>query len=120
MNTSSSGSVVSNVPRSVKNPWFRKDSPYSVNTYTIKNEPIFSYRGADVYKLISSWLYVLEDTAIAERAGFSKDAAPATIDLILDGGEPSSEGVVKHIRSNGFKGLTHDEYMQAWAKGEME
>lgn len=103
----------------VKNPWFRKDGPYSAKTYELKEEPVFTYRGVSVYLRISSWLYVLGDTALTERAGFNKEKAPETIDSILDGKEPSSDNVVTHLRANGFKGLTYDEYFRAWAKGEM-
>ena len=103
----------------VKNPWFRKDGPYSAKTYELKGEPVFTYRGVSVYHPVSSWLYVLGDTAITERAGFNKDKAPSIIDSILDGEVPSSDNVVTHLRAYGFKGLSYDEYSQAYAKGEM-
>lgn len=94
----------------VKNPWFRKDGPYSVREYVLDGEPIFSYRGVDVYKRAQSWMYVLGDTAITERAGFNKDAAPGIIDNILSGKEPCSDNVALHLRANGHKGRTYEEY----------
>ena len=104
---------------SIKNPWFRKDSPYSRSMYEIDGAPCFQYRGVSVYQRASSWLYVLGDTAITERAGFTKANAPAIIDALLDGREPSSDGVVTHLRANGHKALRYDEYNKAWRKGEM-
>ena len=61
----------------VRNPWFRKDGPYSRPMYELEGKPVFEYRGVSVYKRSMGWLYVLGDTAITERAGFRKEAAPA-------------------------------------------
>ena len=101
------------------NPWFRKDAPYSRSTYDLEGAPCFQYRGVSVYRRVSSWLYVLGDTAITERAGFSKDNAPAVIDAILDGACPVGDAVAVHIRANGHKGLTYGEYMTEHNAGRM-
>ena len=103
----------------IKNPWFRKDGPYSVREYVLDGAPIFSYRGVDVYKRSQSWMYVLGDTAITERAGFDKAKAPSLIDDLLDGHEASSDNVVSHLRANGHKGLSYDEYDIEYKSGRM-
>lgn len=105
--------------QSIRNPWFRKDNPYSVQTYKVEGAPVFEHRSVSVYRRSQSWLYVLGDTAITERAGFKKDAAPGIIDAILDGLEPSSDNVVSHLRANGFKALSYDEYSAAYRAGRM-
>ena len=104
---------------SVKNPWFRKDGPYSRPTYELDSAPIFQHRGVSVYRRSMGWLYVLGDTAITERAGFKKENAPEVIDSILDGQTPSSDLVVKHLRANGCKALSYDEYMIEYHAGRM-
>lgn len=104
----------------IKNPWFRKDGPYSKEFYEVSGAPVFEYRGVKVYRRWEhSWLYVLGDTAITERHGFNKDRAPGIIDSMLNGLEPSADLVVSHLRANGFKGLTHDEYMIEYRAGRM-
>lgn len=104
---------------SFRNPWFRKDGPYSRPTYEIEGAPIFEYRGVSVFQRSQSWLYVLGDTAITERAGFRKEAAPAIIDGLLDGGEPSADEVAQHLRANGHKALTYGEYNVEYRAGRM-
>ncbi len=104
---------------SIKNPWFRKDGPYSRQTYEIQGEPVFQHRGVSVYRRSQSWLYVLGDTAITERAGFNKDAGAGVIDGILDGLEPSADAVVLHLRANGHKALSYDEYGIEYRAGRM-
>lgn len=103
----------------VKNPWFRKDGPYSRPMYELEGVPVFQYRGVDVYRRTQSWMYVLGDTAITERAGFNKAAAPAIIDEILDGLTPSGDAVVAHLRANGHKALTYDQYTVEYNAGRM-
>ena len=103
----------------VKNPWFRKDGPYSRPMYELDGAPIFEHRGVSVYKHSRSWLYVLGDCAITERAGFNKDNAPGIIDALLDGRDCSSDGVTAHLRANGHKGLSYAEYNAEYAAGRM-
>ncbi len=105
---------------SVKNPWFRKDGPYSRPMYEIDGAPVFQYRGVSVYRRSQSWLYVLGDTAITERAGFEKAKGAALVDEILDGQTPSADAVVLHLRRNGHKALSYDEYMTEYNAGRME
>jgi hypothetical protein len=95
---------------SVKNPWYRSEYQSSRQTYEIEGAPVFQYRGVSVYRLVSSWLYVLGDTAITERAGFKKEKAAGIITGILDGAEPSGHAVLQHLRANGHKGIGYDEY----------
>jgi len=103
----------------VKNPWFRKDSPYSVREYQLDGAPIFEHRSVTVYKRTQSWMYVLGDTAITERSGFTKANAPGIIDALLDGRDCSSDGVIAHLRANGHKGLSYDEYSAEYNAGRM-
>lgn len=105
---------------SVKNPWFRKDGPYSRPMYELDGAPVFEYRGVSVYKRSQGWLYVLGDTAITERAGFSKELAPEIIDEMLDGLTPASDNVVLHLRRNGHKALSYDEYNAEYRAGRMQ
>ena len=105
--------------RTIRNPWFRKDGPYSHQTYDLDGAPVFTYRGVAVYRRIQSFMYVLGDTAITERRGFNKADAPKVIDEILDGLSPSNDAVVAHLRANGCKGLTHDEYLTEYRAGRM-
>lgn len=102
-----------------KNPWFRKDGPYSVREYVLDGAPIFSYRGVDVYKRPQSWMYVMGDTAITERAGFKKYSAPSIIDGILDGDDPCTDNVALHLRANGHKARTYGEYDIEYRAGRM-
>lgn len=101
------------------NPWHRKDVPYSRATYEIKGAPVFEHRGVAVYKLTQSWMYVFGDTAIAERAGFNKARGQEVIDSLLDGMEPCADAVVQHLRANGHKALSYDEYSREYAAGRM-
>lgn len=103
----------------IKNPWHRKDSPYSSKEYHLDAPPIFEYRGVTVYKRTRSWMYVLGDTAITERGGFDKSCAPEIIDEILDGKTFSSDTVVEYLRANGHRGMTADEYMIEYRAGRM-
>ena len=105
--------------RTVKNPWFAELNRTSSSTYELEGSPVFTYRGVSVYRRFSSWMYVLGDTAITERAGFNKDKAPGIIDGLLDGSEPSSDAVVSHLRANGFNGLRYGEYMTEYNAGRM-
>lgn len=103
----------------VKNPWHRKDGPYSHPAYTLEGAPVFEHRGVAVFKRWKSWMYVLGDTAITERAGFDKSRGAETIDAILDGTEPSADAVVDHLRANGHKALRYGEYNVEFAAGRM-
>lgn len=94
---------------SVKNPWYREEYRNSRPTYEIEGAPCFQHRGVSVYRLVSSWLYVLGDCAITERAGFNKERARTLIADILEGRTPSGYEVVKHLRANGHKALSYDE-----------
>jgi len=105
--------------KTIKNPWFRKDGPYSRPVYELSDKPIFEHRGVTVYRRPQSWLYVLGNTAITERAGFNKDAAPDVINGILDGAIPTSDLVVQHLRANGHKALSWAEYSIEHAAGRM-
>lgn len=106
--------------QTIKNPWFNKSSAYSHPFYELKSNPIFEHRGVKVYKRFDgAFLYVLGDTAIAERAGFDKKRAPQTIDEILDGLKPSADNVVKHLRQHGQKGLSYSEYNAEYSAGRM-
>lgn len=105
---------------SIKNPWFRKDGPYSKEFYEVSGDPVFEYRGVKVYRRWEhSWLYVLGDTAITERHGFTKANAPGIIDKILDGLGPSADAVCAHLLACGHKALTHDQYMIECRAGRM-
>jgi len=87
--------------------------------YALEGKPVFEYRGVSVYRRTQSWLYVLGDMAITERAGFRKDAAPEIIDALLDGETSSCDTVTAHIRAHGNKGLSHGEYLTEWQAGRM-
>lgn len=103
------------------NPWFRKDSPYSHKIFEYPGSKLFEYRGVEVYKnKEGSFDYILGDTAITQRAGFSKESAPSVIDEILDGEKPVSENVYIHLRGIGFSPMSYTEYTTKWLAGEVK
>ncbi len=105
---------------SIRNPWFREEYRSSRQMYELDGDPVFQYRGVSVYRRSQSWLYVLGDTAITERAGFEKAKGAALVDEILDGQTPSADAVVLHLRRNGHKALSYDEYMTEYNAGRMK
>ena len=97
----------------IRNPWLNSKNQESKPAYTFNAKPIFEYRGVAVFKRPQGWLYVLNDMALTERAGFSKDRAPEIIDSILDGRTPVADPVAEHISAHGFKGLSYTAALPA-------
>ena len=104
----------------IRNPWYLKGEPYYKRFFEYTNDPIFSYRGVDVYvNYAGSWDYVLGDTAITQRAGFKKDSASSIIDEILDGKTLVSDKVAEHIKAHGFNPLSYTLYNIEYDAGRM-
>lgn len=85
-----------------KNLWHQSGNSYSKPVFTYTGRALFTYRGVQVFKNpAGSWDYILNGAAITQRAGFSKDKAPAIIDALLSGrDEYAGAAVMAHIQAS--------------------
>lgn len=101
------------------NPWYVSNNSYSKQFFEYSDKPLFSHRGVSVYYNNSgSYDYVIENTTIGQRAEFKNDAAPKIIDDMLDGIQPVSDNVFKHLKKIGFNPISYAEYTDLWRKGK--
>jgi hypothetical protein len=66
---------------------------------------VLTHRGVTVYRLTTSFDYVLDGACIAQRCGKS----PKVIDDILDGRCPVADAVAAHLRERGFTPVTYGQ-----------
>ncbi len=96
-----------------RNPWHKETTQTTPEFYQNEARQVLEHRGVKVFKLFDrGYDFVLSDCCITQRAGVTE--AKREIDALLDGRTPTCDTVANHLRSQGFKPLTYDEYSANW------
>jgi hypothetical protein len=101
-----------------RNPWAKILNVPKPEFYENNARVIFTFRGVSVYKLgEQSFDYVFSGCCITQRAGFNEANARKIISDILDGNDPVAQPVADHLKRNGCKPLSYEQYHQDYLKG---
>lgn len=101
-----------------KNPWYKETTRTTSEYYENNARQVLEHRDVKVYKLFeNSYDFVLNGCCITQRAGITE--AQREIDKLLDGKTPTCDTVASHLRANGHKPITYDQYTQLWLQGKV-